>query len=257
KESRTWKAESESVPSQPSEISRQKESRQLWYFKGLVNQRFLAPINQFDILMNVASAIALGLLITGCVLSIITDEKITCALNEAISRMVRLMLIKERGWEFEEGGGGLERGGAGLEADKAKLLRDADSARDLRLPLERTRHDFQKRCSALALDLEQMHGILAMLDTGREGLVAVRGAEKLKCERLEHLIAVERTRLVINLWKLQDVQQAKGNLEAQLRALNEQQAITIQSLGDELKVTKREGRSLRSRVECLEGRVSW
>ena len=51
------------------------------------------------------------------------------------------------------------------------------------------------------------------------------------------------------------MQQAKGNLEAQLRALNEQQAITIESLGDELKVAKEDGRNLRGRVESLEGRV--
>ncbi|KAJ3034599.1 hypothetical protein HK097_004463, partial [Rhizophlyctis rosea] len=140
-------------------------------------------------------------------------------------------------------------------ADKAKLLRDLESARDLCLSLERARDDFQKRCSALALELEQMQTVLGKLDTEREGLVAALGAEKLKCERLEHLIAVERTRKIQIERGVLDVQQAKGNLEAQLRALNEQQAITIQSLGDELKVAKDEGRSLRSRVENLEGRV--
>ena len=41
-----------------------------------------------------------------------------------------------------------------------------------------------------------MQSVLAKMDSEREGLVAALGAERLKRERLEHLIAVERTRKI-------------------------------------------------------------
>ncbi|KAJ3035122.1 hypothetical protein HDV00_004293 [Rhizophlyctis rosea] len=145
-----------------------------------------------------------------------------------------------------------ERRAAGLEADKARLVRELESARDACLSIERSRDELQRRCNGLLVEYEQLQAMVQKLDAEREGLDAAVGAERLKRERLEHLIAVERTRKIQTERGVLDIQQAKGNLEAQLRTLNEQQAITIQSLTEELKAAKEEARALRMRVESLE-----
>ncbi|KAJ3050269.1 hypothetical protein HK097_008771 [Rhizophlyctis rosea] len=73
--------------SQASTTSTQKDARQMRYLRTLMESRFLSPINRFAILMNVASVLLLGVLITGCVITILTYGQIAEAVSEAFTRM--------------------------------------------------------------------------------------------------------------------------------------------------------------------------
>ncbi|KAJ3300836.1 hypothetical protein HK104_000030 [Borealophlyctis nickersoniae] len=139
-----------------------------------------------------------------------------------------------------------------FKTDKARLLREIAAARDLSLSVERTKDDLQKRLTAVTVDNESMHATLRKLETDCEALNAQMRAEKLKAERLEHLVAIERTRKIQTEKGVKEMRESQGTLEEQLQALNHQQKLTIQSMTRDLKASHEEARALKIRIEGLE-----
>ncbi|TPX64074.1 hypothetical protein SpCBS45565_g06173 [Spizellomyces sp. 'palustris'] len=140
-----------------------------------------------------------------------------------------------------------------LESDKQRLLRDIAAARDLALSLERHKEELQKQLTSVTLECERMQALINKLETDREATGAQIRAERLKSERLEHLVAMERTRKFQTEKAAKDFQESKGTLEDQLQQVNQQQALSLQTMSGELKEAQGERDSLKKKISQLEG----
>ncbi|KAJ3127363.1 hypothetical protein HK098_006447 [Nowakowskiella sp. JEL0407] len=145
-----------------------------------------------------------------------------------------------------------ERANKHLESDKARLLREITAARDLALSVERSKDDMQKQLTVVALESERINALVRKLETDNDTLQQQIRAEKLKAERLEHLLSVERTKKIHIEKAAKDIASSKGGLEEQLQAVNEQQALTISTLTNDLGEARAECNLLRGRIASLE-----
>ncbi|KNC96052.1 uncharacterized protein SPPG_08646 [Spizellomyces punctatus DAOM BR117] len=140
-----------------------------------------------------------------------------------------------------------------LESDKQRLLRDIAAARDLALSLERHKEELQKQLTSVTLECERMQALIKKLETDREATGAQIRAERLKSERLEHLVAMERTRQFQTEKAAKDYQESKGTLEDQLQQVNQQQALSLQAMSSDMKEAQAARDSLKKQISQLEG----
>ncbi|KAI8906492.1 hypothetical protein DFJ77DRAFT_190419 [Powellomyces hirtus] len=143
-----------------------------------------------------------------------------------------------------------------LDADKQRLARDVAAARDLAHSLDRQKDDFQKRLTSATLELERTHALVSKLETDREALAAQTQAERTKADRLEHIVALERTRKIQTELAAKDLQDSKGTLEEQLQRVNQQQALSLASMTSELDTLKKDAIALREKVDALESTLA-
>ncbi|KAJ3050401.1 hypothetical protein HK097_008636 [Rhizophlyctis rosea] len=82
-----WKKGPGSLPSVPSATSSQRELRQFKYFRGILETRLITPVKKMDLMINIGCIALLALLIIGCVITLVTYNDISSAVNEAYTRM--------------------------------------------------------------------------------------------------------------------------------------------------------------------------
>ncbi|TPX37474.1 hypothetical protein SmJEL517_g00561 [Synchytrium microbalum] len=144
-----------------------------------------------------------------------------------------------------------ERSVRHLEADKARLLRDVQAARDVALSVDRAKDDFQRQATSSIVEKEHLNGAIRRLEAEKESFESQVRSERLKVERLEHLLAAERTRHLQA--QQQALQQAakdagKPNLEDQVQQLSQQQTASIAALSRELRELEEDRKTLLAKV---------
>ncbi|KAI8809575.1 hypothetical protein BJ742DRAFT_771051 [Cladochytrium replicatum] len=87
-----------------------------------------------------------------------------------------------------------ERAVRHLEADKGRLVREIGAVRDLAHSLEKAKEEVTRQFTATTVEVEKLQNAIRKLDGDNSALGNQLRAEKLKTDRLEHLIAIERTR---------------------------------------------------------------
>ena len=68
--------------------------------------------------------------------------------------------------------------------------------KDVGLTIDRSKDEIQRHLTAVSIENEQLQSTIRKLEGEQESLANQARAEVLKVERLEHLIAVERTRKI-------------------------------------------------------------
>jgi hypothetical protein len=80
--------------------------------------------------------------------------------------------------------------------EKARFVREINAVRDLAQGLERTKDELQKNLTITVLENEQLEKAIKKMEAEREGIANQLRAERIKSERLEHMVAMERTRKI-------------------------------------------------------------
>ncbi|TPX46008.1 hypothetical protein SeMB42_g03840 [Synchytrium endobioticum] len=119
-----------------------------------------------------------------------------------------------------------------LEADKVRLQREVQAARDVALSVERTKDDLQRQATATIVEMERLNGTLRRLESEKEAYESQARAERLKVDRLEHLLAAERTR---HAQAAQAQTHSKDGLDEHDKELAQQHAAALSALTRELK----------------------
>ncbi|KAJ3175827.1 hypothetical protein HDU87_005655 [Geranomyces variabilis] len=172
-----------------------------------------------------------------------TQYKVTCdELERKCTSLSRTLANTERAVQH-------------LDSDKNRLLRDVAAARDLAHSLDRNKDDLTKRLTSAALELERTLAIVRKLEADRDALAAECAAERTKSERFEHLVNVERTRKVQGQQAAESIFESRGSVEAELKRVNEQQALHLGAVTASLAEVKGEASALRQRVKDLESEL--
>ncbi|KAJ3136723.1 hypothetical protein HK100_001477 [Physocladia obscura] len=87
-----------------------------------------------------------------------------------------------------------ERNCKNLDTEKQRLLREISAVRELAQSFDRNRENLQRELSATKIESERMERNLEKVITEQDNLVNELRNEKIKYERLEGLLAVERTK---------------------------------------------------------------
>ncbi|KAJ3019184.1 hypothetical protein HKX48_002318 [Thoreauomyces humboldtii] len=148
-----------------------------------------------------------------------------------------------------------ERTNRHLEADKTRMARDVNAARDLAASLDRAKDDLQQRLTSATLEIERMHSLHKMLDTDRETLVTQRQADKVRIDRLEHHVQMERTRKIQSEMAAQEASGRAAPREEGLNELANEQALAIETLRTRLASVETEREVMRQRIAELEQAV--
>ena len=148
--------------------------------------------------------------------------------------------------------GTAERNVRHLENERMRLNREIGVARDLAHTIDRSKDDFQKQLTAVSLENERLQHHVRSLETDLEALNNQIRTEKLKSERLEQLVAVERTRKIQTERSAIEIQASKGSLEGQLEALNEEQKQIIVNMTKQAEGAAEEIKALKARIQHLE-----
>ncbi|KAI9204904.1 uncharacterized protein BJ171DRAFT_91369 [Polychytrium aggregatum] len=139
-----------------------------------------------------------------------------------------------------------------VESDKARLMREIGAAKDLSLNIERAKEESQRQVTTLSMEMEQLANTLRALEVEKEGLLNQARSDKLKVERLERLLALERTKKINSDKSAQELQSARENLDEQLQKVNQEQAERILTLTKDLIAAKAQASEGASRILSLE-----
>lgn len=126
-----------------------------------------------------------------------------------------------------------------LEADKLRLSREIQAARELAHSVDRNKDSIQSQFMQLSLEHDRIVNKLEKTGVEMNALQNQLKAEVLKSERLEQLLNSERTRKIQTERSELDMKQSQSQMEARMRQLNEQQEISLSATRGQLEDTKR------------------
>lgn len=142
------------------------------------------------------------------------------------------------------------------EMDKARMIREISAVRDLAQGLERRKDEIQKNLTVTVLENEQLENELKKMEAEREGITNQMRAEKLKADRLEHIVAMERTRKIHSERNVEDMKAIQITQDENLKAVNEQQSISLAALTKELVQANETLESMASQIRNYELKLS-
>ena len=127
--------------------------------------------------------------------------------------------------------------------------------KDVGMSLDRSKDEIQRHLTAVSIENEQLQSTIRKLEADKEMLLNQARNEGLKVERLEHLIAVERTRKIQTEKTALELQSTRNVMDDQLKHINDQQKAHLSSLNSELRMTQEENIGLLQRIEDLESKL--
>ena len=132
-----------------------------------------------------------------------------------------------------------------LEADKLRLSREIQAARELAHSVDRNKESINSQFMQLNLEHERLVSKVEKTNVEMNALQNQLKAELLKSERLEELLNSERTRKIQTERSESDMKQSQSQMETRMRQLNEQQEISLATtrgqLGDARNALKASG----------------
>lgn len=131
-------------------------------------------------------------------------------------------------------------------------MRDIAAARDLAHSLDRGKDGIHKQLVSATLENDRLIKQLEKYDADKDAAAAQFQAERIKNDRLEQLIASERTRKMQGEMSAGAVSASQSARESQLTQLVQQQQASLDFLNANIDKQKQEINSYQRRIEQLE-----
>lgn len=139
-----------------------------------------------------------------------------------------------------------------LEADKLRLTREIQAARELAHSVDRSKESINAQFVQLSLEYERASSKLEKTNVEMQALESQLRTEMLKAEKLEQLLNSERTRKIQTERSGHDLKHAQDEMEHRLKLLNEQQEVSLAATKGQLNDARKALQASESRISHLE-----